>query len=183
MASLNGPVTEICYITASIEESVAKWARILGAGPFYEMPTPTDNLLLRGEIVRDRFRAVLGFSGSTVIEFIQPMSDGPSIFTEVLREKGEGAVHHIYPDIGALTAAEYDALCASYEAKGFEKVLSFTAPGIGRNCFFDARDDLGCYIEVLELSAPALALNDRMYAAHLEGPGDRPLRPFTELLD
>jgi len=177
-----GEVTEICYLTHDLESATARWARTVGAGPFFEMPCPDGELLLRGQPIRDSFRAVLGFSGNTVIEFIQPLSEGPSLFTEVLAEKGEGAVHHVYPNIRALNAAQYDALCKEYEADGLDRVLDFTVPGIGRNCFYDARARICCYIEVLEVNEGAFAMMDRMLDAHRAGPGDRPLRSAAEIL-
>ncbi len=179
---LEGNVTEICYVTHDIAAATARWARTLGAGPFFDMAVPDGELMLRGKPVRDKFRAVLGFSGTTIIELIQPLSDGPSLFTEVLREKGEGAIHHVYPSIRPLTAEAYDSLCAGYEAEGLERVLDFTVPGIGRNCFYDARDRIGSFIEVLEVNQPAFDMVYKMYEAHLAGPGDRPLRPFAEMM-
>jgi hypothetical protein len=178
-----GTFSEICFITADLEASVRKWTGILNAGPFFEFPTPSDNLWVRGSIITDHFRAAIGFSGTTVIEFIEPMGEAPSIFTEVLREKGEGAVHHVYPNITPLTADQYDKICLEYEAKGLEKVMDFEVPGLGRNCFYDARRDLGCYIELLEAGPAVGLINDSMHAAHVAGVEGRPLRSIAELLE
>ena len=41
---------------------------------------------------------------------------------------------------------------------------------------------IGSFIEVLEVNQPAFDMVYKMYEAHLAGPGDRPLRPFAEMM-
>lgn len=154
-----------------------------GAGPFFEFPCPTKDIWVRGQIIEENFRAAIGFLGTTVIELIEPRADAPSIFTEVLREKGEGAVHHIYPKMRRLDAAAYDRLCADYEALGMQKAMDFTVQGIGRNCFYDGREQVGSYIEILEINPMIEGFNDYMYAAHVKGTEGRPLRRFEEIFE
>lgn len=177
-----GSISEICYVTSDLEKTVAKWAATVGAGPFYEFPCPTENLLLRGEIIADRFRAALGFMGTTVIEILEPNGPAHSIFTQVLAENGEGAVHHIYPNMQPLTTDEFNRICDDYSAQGLERVMDFTVPGMGRNAFFDAREQVGSYIEIVESGPIAQRFTDAMYDAHVKGLEGRPLRPISEIL-
>lgn len=178
-----GALSEICYVTADVDAAVDRWVRTTGAGPFFEFPCPTSGIWVRGQIIEENFRAAIGFVGMTVIELLEPRAAAPSIFTEVLREKGEGAVHHIYPKMRRLDAADYDRVCAGYEAMGMAKAMDFTVPGIGRNCFYDGREQVGSYIEVLEINALVEQFNDHMHAAHVKGVEGRPLRHFQEIFD
>lgn len=174
-------LSEVCFVTADLARAAARWAEIAGAGPFYEFPSPPENLWVRGEIVSDHFRAALGFSGRTIIELIQPGGSTPSIFTEVLAEKGEGAVHHLFPDIRPLDAAAFDARCLEYEQRGLPKVMEFSVPGMGRNRFYDARAELGCYLEVLEGGEIVTRLAAVLHAAHCRRDGGPALRSFDEI--
>lgn len=162
----SGSVTEMCYVTADMKQATEQWASLAGAGPFYLMPMP-ETLYRSGDSqFTGRIKAALGFSGTTLVEFIEPLPDSPALFQEVLASKGEGALHHIMSNIQAITEDDFDRICAAYCEQGLAPVLEFEVPGQGRNTFFDARQQLGAYIEVLQVPAHALDMLDRMYAAH-----------------
>ncbi|ALR19340.1 VOC family protein [Sphingobium baderi] len=179
-----GSVTEICFVTENIEAAVDRWAKTTGAGPFIVMAfEPSPGNRYRGEPAEDAFRAAIGFLGTTLIELLQPANAAPSIIREVLDVKGEGALHHIYPSIKPLDAAAYDAQCEAYRASGFVEALSLHLPGMGRNAFFDARDTIGCFLEVLEFDRIAYdAITERLHALHLNWNGEEPLRSIEALL-
>lgn len=179
-----GSVTEICFVTEDLEGAVARWVAATGAGPFVVMafqPGPANRY--RGGPAQDAFRAAIGFLGTTLIELLQPDNGAPSIIREVLDEKGEGALHHVYPSIRPLDAAAYDAQCDRYREQGFAEALSLILPGMGRNAFFDARESIGCFLEVLEFDRAAYdAITERLHSLHLNWNGDDPLRPIEALM-
>lgn len=176
-----GSVTEVCYVTHDIEAMARRWSAVARAGPFFMMQVPDMPRLYRGRMSDDRFTAALGFSGTTLVEFIQPLDDKPSLFREVLDVKGDGAVHHIMPNIRPGGAEGYDALCKSYEDQGLERVLDFTNPGGGRNCFYDGRAQVGVFIEVLEVGPATYDFLGRMYDAHCRDGGTRALGDLADL--
>ena len=144
---MNPEFTEICYVVRNFEASIMRWAKLTGAGPFYSMDsTLIPERTYRGQPATDRFTAAVGFMGSTLMEFIQPHDNEPSIFQEVLQKKGE-AIQHIYPRMRVLTAKEYDEQCAHYEKAGYKVASTAFMPGIGRNHFFDALDDFGFFLK------------------------------------
>jgi hypothetical protein len=179
-----GSVTEICYVTNDLPGAVHRWAESLGAGPFFSLTIPAEfgTRIYRGSPADDSFAAALGFCGTSLIEFVQPLDQRPSVFREVLEERGDLAVHHVYPNIRPLAAAEFDTERARYERAGFAAALDMVLPGLGRNVLFDARHKLGVFVELLEVSPPMYAGVERMLSAHQSWNGVRPLRDFAETM-
>jgi hypothetical protein len=179
-----GSVTEFCFVTENIEAAVERWAATMGAGPFVVMEfEPQPGNRYRGGPAKDAFRAAIGFLGTALIELLQPANAAPSIIREVLDVAGEGALHHIYPKIRPLDAKAYDAQCDAYREQGLVEALSLHLPGMGRNAFFDARETIGCFLEVLEFDLPAYtAITERLYALHENWDGREPLRPIDVLM-
>lgn len=173
--------SQTCYVTSDIDRIVDQWVTLQGAGPFYEFPTPSDGWVLRGEKVTQNFRAMVGFSGPTQIEFVQPVGDGPSFFQEFLDERGEGAVHHVYGSMHPVTTEEFEAQSQRYEDLGAKRTLHIDLPGLGKIAFFDARKEIGCYMELSQQSAELVGIGDRMYAEHLKGLQGRPIRPIEDV--
>lgn len=182
MAILHGSAAEICYVTHDLDQAIEHWSNGAGAGPFYALDNPAEfgERSYRGAPAKDSFRAALGFSGNTLIEFVQPTNDEPSVFQEVLKAKGEMAVHHFYPNIRPISGAEYDAMYDRYLAKGYVAALEMILPGLGRCTLFDAREKLGVFVELLEISPEMYAGLEKMHAAHVDWDGQRPKREFLE---
>lgn len=181
MSLAHGSITEVCYVTRDMEKAAARWAALAGAGPFYLMPTPEMQFTADGRVFPGRIKAALGFSGTTLVEFIEPLPDTPSIFQEVLDANGEGAMHHIMSNIKPISADEFDAICEDYASQGLKAVLQFEVPGQGRNTFFDARDQLGAFIEVLQVPEHAFDMLNAMYAVHTDPSGGRGLKDIAQL--
>ncbi|HLS99563.1 MAG: VOC family protein [Porticoccaceae bacterium] len=182
MSLAHGSVTEVCYVTHDMEAAAARWAELVGGGPFYLMPSPEMTFEgPNGEVFSGRIKAALGFSGTTLVEFIEPLVDSPAIFREVLEANGEGAMHHVMTNVAPMDAEDFDSLCRHYEQAGLPRVLKFEVPGQGRNCFYDARDRIGAFIEVLQVPDHAFDMLNLMQAAHRAPVKGRPLQDIAEL--
>jgi hypothetical protein len=177
-----GSVTEVCYVTSDLQRAVLDWAEGLKAGPFFTMTIPANfgTRIYRGQRAEDSFTAALGFCGTTLLEFVQPLDRHPSVFREVLDERGDLAVHHVYPGIRPIGGAEFDGECARYACAGYEAAAVMDLPGLGRNILFDARAKLGVFVELLEVSPALYAGLERMLNAHRGWDGMRPIRDFAE---
>lgn len=185
MATISwGSVTETCYVTTDLARAVARWAEDLKAGPFFTITIPVEfgTRIYRGRPAEDSFTAALGFCGTTLVEFVQPLNDRPSVFREVLDAHGDLAIHHVYPNIRPITAAEFDRERARYEQAGYAAALDMILPGLGRNILFDARARLGVFVELLEVSPAMYAGVEKMLSAHQSWNGARPIRDFAETL-
>lgn len=182
MSISHGAVAEVCYVTHDIERAIRHWTEGVKAGPFYVLTCAADfgQRSYRGAPAKDSYKAAIGFSGNTLIEFIQPTNDEPSVFQEILKTKGEMAVHHIYPDIRPLSSAEYDAMRNRYLDLGYVAALDMVLPVLGRCILFDAREQLGVFVELMEGSPEVFASLENIHAAHINWDGSRPQREFME---
>ncbi len=177
-----GSIVQVCYVTRDLSKAIADWS-LIGAGPFFVIDNLRfENRRYRGAEAHDTIIAAIGNLGATMIELVQPTNDAPSIFQEILAEKGE-AIHHIYPGIKPLTDAEFEAKYNQYVAAGFAPVLTFEVPGRGRNVFFDAKHAYGCFIELIQYNEAGYRIVRELMALHLAWDRSRPERPFAELLE
>jgi len=173
--------SEFAYLTRDLQASAQHWADSTRAGPFFLMHAPPEfHMRYRGVPGRETTLVAVGFLGTSLIELLQPTNDAPSIFRDVLEEKGE-VFHHIAPNLRALSPAEFDALHASYLAAGLELVSDCNVAPVGRTAFFDARATMGIFIELAEFREGSFDILNRMYDAHIAWDGSRPLRDVAEL--
>lgn len=163
--------TQMAFVTHDIAAAIRSWHAI-GAGPFYNVDlSAIDKELItdrtyRGEPAKDTFKAAIGFLGTTQIELVEPTNDEPSVFREVLGEKGE-VLHHMQAKVSVVTPAMFDELSRSYQALGMEQVSLMTTPSGARAAFYDARDTLGCFLEIAEKGEQTFACVKIMHQAHL----------------
>ena len=183
MSIVAGTMTKICYVTYDVEKAVQRWAEGVKAGPFYVMTNDATfgEASYRGAPAKDNFKAALGFSGNTLVEFVEPTNDEPSIFQEVLKTRGDMAVHHLYPDLRPLSDAEYDSIRNRYLELGYVAALDILLPAGGRCVHFDAREQLGVFVELMQCSPEVYAGFETIRAAHANWDGDRPRRESAEL--
>lgn len=184
MSILSGAITKVCYVTHDLERAIERWAEGIKAGPFYVLTNHADfgQRSYRGAPAKDSFKAAVGFSGNTLIEFIQPTNDEPSVFQEVLKTKGEMALHHVYSDFRPLSAAEYEAICNHYLNLGYVAALDAVLPDGGRCINFDAREQLGVFVELLQCSPDVYASLEYIRSAHVGWDGHRPRREIMETM-
>ena len=103
-----------------MEQAAARWAATVGAGPFFDMPTPTDELMLRGHPVRDSFRAAaLGsLEGSadsrpsyssgyeTPLAAQSPEPSGPSLLERFKETQAYDRLQHEVQQLGSRAVEE-----------------------------------------------------------------------------
>ena len=100
-------------------------------------------------------------------ELIQPADDLPSVYREVIDERGYG-FHHF----GYATPA-FDEAVATMRAQGYEPIGSVELPGV-RLTYFDTRDTLPGMIELIEASEEVNTSFTAVWKASI-GEGVRPL--------
>jgi len=163
--------TQMAFVTPDIDGAIRRWHAI-GAGPFYHVDlSAIDNGLItdrtyRGEPARDTFRAAIGFLGTTQIELVEPTNDAPSVFREVLSVKGD-SLHHMQAKVSMVTPAQFDELSHSYAALGMELVSAMATPAGARAAFYDARETVGCFLEIAEKGEHTFECVKLMHQAHL----------------
>jgi len=174
-------VTQVAYVTTDLARSMRYWMETMRAGPFFVMRTPPGfHMSYRGRPGADTIVAGVAFCGTCNIEIVQPSNDAPSIFREVLDDRGEG-LHHVQPHMGGLSAAEFQQRFDGYLAQGIELASYADVPGTGRTAFFDDRQRTGAFIELIEFAGDSFAVIERMYEAHLAWDGDTRTREYADL--
>lgn len=170
-----GTVLQVAHVVRDIEASVHDWVRTQGAGPFFGAQMQFDGHTYRGQPHRVNLHIAVGCLGSTIIELAQPADDAPSLFSEVLAQRGPG-LHHYW-----IHSNDFDATLARYAQSGCPYVGGGPLPGIGRGAYVDTTSLLGCFVELLEMNDRIWEFLEQFRTAHQGWRGERPLRPYPAL--
>ena len=138
---------QVGIVVRDLEKSIEHYQNTFGIGPWGVMnfdPSIFTDMTYRGRPVQHSFRAALVMVGPTQLELIQPL-EGDNIFSDFLKEHGEG-VHHLgHVRVGNLGEAIY-----TLEKEGFPCLQSGRLLG-GGYAYMDTVKTLGVIIELLEI--------------------------------
>lgn len=171
--------TQIAYVVKNVEEAAAHWTKVSGAGPWFVLEPETKNTIYRGQPSNSGYRLGLTFLGGTYIELIQPTDDRPSIFKEILDQRGEG-FHHISPQLSALKGASFDERCRDLESRGLKLAMNNEVVNMGRAAYYDALDSIGGFIEVFE-AGEGYGMVPYIADLHLTWDGKDPIRKIESI--
>jgi methylmalonyl-CoA/ethylmalonyl-CoA epimerase len=104
-------------------------------GTYYGQPADAENLV------------TMTYSGGTFIEVIQPIS-GKSIFMDYIENNPTGGIQHI---AYSTSITNLDNVISDFENRGFTVVSSFDTP-IAKIVFFDTREDIGVFTEIMGIT-------------------------------
>jgi len=142
--------TQIAYVTKDIEKTKKYFKEVLGVRNF----SPTGITKLQdfagtyyGELADAENYVAMAYSGGTFIELIQPIS-GKSIFKDFIDNNSVGGVQHI---AYSTPVANLDNVIADFESRGFKVVSSFDTP-IAMIVFFDTREEIGVFTEIMGIT-------------------------------
>ena len=148
---LNRAPDQVAYVVPQLRPAVERMARVLGVEEWnvwdYDGAYVPSRVYLGREADYNSLVAMPAYGPA--LEIIQPVT-GPSIYTTFLEERGAG-LHHIGYYVPSLEDAR-----AHFAALGMPEVLSGGGHGMdgdGAYTFYDLRDVVGSYLEVIE--APA----------------------------
>jgi catechol 2,3-dioxygenase-like lactoylglutathione lyase family enzyme len=172
-------VIQNAFVVEDLDEAAAFWTAQFGAGPFFVLRDyGFDRAVMNGAPVDVRMSVAFGQCGPLQIELIQPTvgtDDSP------FGTPGDPAVlgfNHV-----AVMPSDADVFIEQCAADGLECTFrGWTGRG-SRMSFIDARERLGCYIEVYENRDNVGPLYERVRAAADGWDGiDRPVRDLIALL-
>lgn len=142
--------TQIAWVVKDIEKAKAFFKDVFGVCNI----SPTGITRLKdfaGTYYAERCDAenyvAMTFSGDTFIEIIQPVS-GKSIFKDYIDQNPSGGVHHI---AYSTPIANLDKVISEFESKGYKVVSSFNTP-IAMIVFFDTREEIGVFTEIMGIT-------------------------------
>lgn len=143
-----GSMMQMAYIVESLEKSIEHWSTFNTAGPFVIMDSfEIDNMRYRGQECNDLdIRLALGYSGGMCIEFIEQRCDTPSVYKDVIANRGFG-FHH-----WALMTDKFDTEVQRYQDAGHSVCFSGKVAVGERYVYLDSDPQLHSMIEIIEYS-------------------------------
>jgi hypothetical protein len=139
-------------VTACVRRAEAR-----GAGPFLHVTVPAPNWIENGERRPGcKLEVALGYADDTQIELLGP-GEGTEHYTRALRD-ADIAFHHV-----GIYQSGMEKLAASITRAGYPEVVK-GGISVGRALsidfrYFDAREDYGVYLEVLDFSCLGMGLD------------------------
>lgn len=142
--------TQIAWVVEDVEKSKTFFQEMLGVANF--SPTITTRLkeydgTYYGEPSDAENFVSMAYSGETFIELIQPIS-GKSIFKDYIDNNPVGGVQHI---AYSTPITNLEKIISDFENKGFKVVSSFDTP-IAKIVFFDTREEIGVFTEIMGIT-------------------------------
>lgn len=149
-------IVQIAYYVNDVEAAANLHHQTFGTGPFFIYKNiELVDVSYRGQAAKLDHTSAYAQAGAVMIEFTQQNNEGPSAFTDMYGESGEG-LHHV-----AIFVDDVQGEMLSLQTSGFETVTHyFTKEGNVEVAFVDTRTMLG---HMLELYKPVEALT-RFYA-------------------
>lgn len=141
----NTTVAQIAIVVHDIEEACKRWSQILGQpvpSVIVTQPGNEVNMTYRGQPSNAQAKLAFFNLGQVQLELIEPVGE-PSTWKEALDKNGE-SVHHI-----AFWTEDMQASAEFLKQHGIPLVQRGDM-GEGQYAYFDAQQQLGVQIELLE---------------------------------
>ncbi len=138
-------IVQVGIVVRDLDLALKSYSGKLGVGPWrvsvYGPPRLT-NCKVRGVPVPYSMKVALAWTHDMNWELLQPL-EGPSIYWEFLRDRGEG-LHHFMVDVGERTLAE---VTAEFTARGWPPLMEGCFMGLDY-VYYDTERDLKTLVEV-----------------------------------
>lgn len=169
-----GPLTELCYVSRDIEQTILGWVNLVGAGPFFIHEVTLD-YECQGEKSEVPVVTALGASGSMIIEIIQPKAGTPSIFGDALNGKGD-----------CLQALKYNVRDFSTETEklkttGHELAATIHHWDGGRSDFFGGIKAAPFLVKAAKPGSSFDGIAEALVEVHRNWNGKAPIRHLSRL--
>jgi Glyoxalase/Bleomycin resistance protein/Dioxygenase superfamily len=166
---------QVAFVVEDIQAAMTEITASLGAGPwFFRERGIAANQNYRGTRVHTELAIAMAYSGDILLELIQQLDDGPSVFRDIIKKNGFG-LHHI-----GIGARDFEATLSRYVDTGH--VLAFQAQvANGARIAYLEKQGLPWMVEIIELLDAAVAMFAEFRRAHLEWSGQFEIRPLAAL--
>ncbi len=167
-----GGIMQVAYVVEDIEKSMVHWTKTLGVGPFFLFEHfALEDYRYRGKPSDLDITLAMGFSGSMCFELIVQHSHSPSVYTEVIENRGYG-FHH-----WGVSTDSFDADLARHQAAGNAEVLYGRVPPVdARAAYVDTLAELGGMIELIEINPAVEGLFEAVKEPSINWDGTEPVR-------
>lgn len=169
-------VFQTAWVVADFDAAVDYWSHIMGVGPFFALNFESGpGLRYRGGPGELKMRVAWAQAGDTQIELIEPLSEAPNVYRDLVRP-GETRFHHV-----CFWSTDIEADCRAMAEAGFVTAME-SGPSPSRFAYFDTSAVNGHMIEILERQEGIVGMFDRIKSIAADWKGERPLREFAELM-
>jgi hypothetical protein len=168
-----GQIIQMAYVVEDIRASMDWWMRDAKTGPWFLLDHFwAEDQVYRGTPSKADVRIAMGFAGHMCIELIQPLDDHPSVYKEIIDQRGYG-FHHI-----GLCVEDVEAAISDYEARGYELAFRANVPTGGAVAYLDdGRNDRG-FLELIPATPGMDETFTKFWRASVDWDGIDPIRPF-----
>lgn len=166
-------IMQMAYVVEDIHRAMHHWATRLKVGPWFLIDRFGGiDPKYRGQPSTNEIALAMSFSGHMNIELIQPLNDAPSVYREIIGQRGYG-FHHF-----GIATANFDQEVERYRASGAELAFSLGVPSGGRVAYMDTTATLPGMTELIELGPGFEPTFNRFYRASIGWDGSDPVRSF-----
>ena len=151
-------VIQLAYVVEDIEASIRCFHATMNVGPWQlRGPFTTTSALYHGKPVALSLSIAHAFSGHTMLELIQQHDGTPSVYRDTITERGYG-FHH-----WGVSCVDYDKKLEAMKQQGRSPAFEDKTAIGTRVAYFDYRQEMGGFIEYIEMNAAAEARYTTMY--------------------
>ena len=143
-------INQVSFVVRDIDRAMRAYWRV-GVGPWrvwtYGAPIVKD-MTYMGKPADWRFLIALADVNGFSLELIQPVS-GDNIYSDFLKERGEGGIQHL-----GIVVTDLDQQVKDAEASGYKLIQSGRGHGVtgdGKFAYLSTEDDLYTVYELMEL--------------------------------
>jgi hypothetical protein len=168
-----GHIIQMAYVVEDIRASIDWWVKDAKCGPWFLLDRflADDHVYRRAPSTAD-VSIAMGFVGSMCIELIQPLDTNPSVYREIIEQRGYG-FHHM-----GVAVADVDAEILTYQARGYDVAFSAGVPTGGRVAYLDNGSNDPGFLELIPVTPGMDETFTRFWRASIDWDGKDPIRPF-----
>jgi hypothetical protein len=174
-------IRQLAYVcnAGSFNDTLDFWHRTFDAGPFWVTDVEPAEQIYDGRPTSSAWRLAVTYIGQSNIEIVAPLNDAPSVWSDGLAVAPHippaGLFHHIVLDTDDFDARR-DILLASGAKYGMSLKIS------GRRVHYvDAREILGCFVELVEWMPWTASVIDYMKETCATWDGKDELRSYNDV--
>jgi methylmalonyl-CoA/ethylmalonyl-CoA epimerase len=164
-----GPIRQIAWVVADLQQSVTNWLRISGVGPWTCFRNVAMTGTLRGQPVTVRMHVALGYQDGMEIELIQDIGAAASPYRDA----------HGAPLLGMHHVAHFSSDVAAEVARGAARgmgVLFEAANAVTRVAYLEDPHEPRLLLEFIEMNEAMRAGLEARLAAARAWRGDDPVQ-------
>jgi len=168
-----GQVVQTAYVVQDMRTAIDWWIKDGNVGPWFLLESFTGpEQRYRGQPTKADVAIAMGFAGHMMIELIQPKDNEPSVYREIVQQRGYG-FHHI-----GIAVEDVEAARADYFKRGYHVAFSTPVPSGGTVYYMGDGPNAPGFVELIPASSGMDEVFTRYWRASVDWDGRDPIRPF-----